>query len=211
MRMHEFTKKFNVAESIAREGDWRKDESHIGTLSAFMFEKTWIAIDDIQTLEKTYTFAKHGTMDSYILGTLEDINKNGEIKKAFDIVLKIDLTKQDKLESVLPYKNLYRVNEVFVRKDKRGMGIATEVYIYLVNNGMSLIGDREQYFGARKLWSNLSKNLDVVVDLVDLSTNRIIYTDVVLHHGQYDEDFDNRLWDYGYSKETVRPILKLIK
>jgi hypothetical protein len=88
------------------------------------------------------------------------------------------------------------------------------MYKYIVNHlGYTIIGDREQYFGARRLWARLSQSLDINVDLVDLSSKKIIDKNVTLHHGKYDEDYDEKLWSFeeDISKEHIRSILTTIK
>lgn len=83
------------------------------------------------------------------------------------------------------------------------------MYKYFVKElKFTILGDAEQYFGARKLWASLSKELDVIVDIYDVKEDKIIHPNVVLHHGNYNNDFDARLWSYSKSKHNVRSILK---
>jgi hypothetical protein len=42
------------------------------------------------------------------------------------------------------------------------------MYKFLIQTqGYNIIGDTETYFGARRLWSSLSKDTDIVVDIID--------------------------------------------
>lgn len=72
----------------------------------------------------------------------------------------------------------------------------------------NIIGDSEQYFGARRLWAKLSKEVDVIVDIYDLKSDSIIEENVILHHGYYNSDFDKRLWSFSKDKHFVGSILK---
>lgn len=73
-----------------------------------------------------------------------------------------------------------------------------------------IMGDSQQYFGARKLWSKLSKSSDVIVDLVNIKTKKVLKKNITLHQGNSEEDFDKAVWSLDTSKENIRPILKKI-
>ena len=101
---------------------------------------------------------------------------------------------------------------VAVVKELRNTGIALQVYKYIVNEmGYSIISDKDQYFGARKLWSKLSRETDVIVDVVDLKTFEIIARGVNIKHGKMNDEFDERFWSKTTNKENIRFILRKIK
>lgn len=53
------------------------------------------------------------------------------------------------------YKNAINIDGVFTDEDRafRSKGISTFMYQYLVNKmHFTILGDLEQFFGARKLW-----------------------------------------------------------
>ena len=82
------------------------------------------------------------------------------------------------------------------------------MYKYFVKEkNYTIVGDSEQYYGARMLWAKLSKNLDLKVDIYNIKKNELLFTDVILHHGKYDSDFDERLWSYSKDKHNIRSIL----
>ena len=91
-------------------------------------------------------------------------------------------------------------------------GISTYMYKYFVKKlKYTIIGDTEQYFGARRLWSRLSKEIDVIVDIYDFKNDKVLEKNVILHHGNYNNDFDEKLWSYSKDKHFTRSILKDIK
>jgi hypothetical protein len=65
-----------------------------------------------------------------------------------------------------------------------------------------------QRFGARRLWSKLSKMIDLTVDIIDLENNKVLEKDTAIHHGEKDEEFDKRVWSYEIDKKHIRIILK---
>ncbi len=76
------------------------------------------------------------------------------------------------------------------------------MYKFLIKTqGYNIIGDVEQFFGARKLWKSLSNDTDVVVDIIDINAKDYIERNVTLHHGTDD-------WDYEDSLKHIRLILK---
>jgi len=83
------------------------------------------------------------------------------------------------------------------------------MYKYFIKNqGYTIISDTHQYFGARKVWSKLSKQSDILVDIIDTNENIVIKEDVILHHGNHDKEFDKEIWSYDGDKEHIRLVLK---
>lgn len=133
----------------------------------------------------------------YILGYF----KNGEFKK----VAKLYLNKIDE------YPKCLEVDTIYVSKCLRGEGISTKLYTYMVKNlKYNLISANTQRFGARKLWSKLSRMSDLPIDIIDFDENIIIEKDVILKHGNSDEEFDRRVWSYDNSTKHIRLILNSV-
>ena len=65
-----------------------------------------------------------------------------------------------------------------------------------------------QRFGARRLWSRLSKMEDLIVDIIDVKNNKVLVADTEIYHGLEDKDFDTRVWSYEAGKKDIRLILK---
>ena len=88
-------------------------------------------------------------------------------------------------------KRIRVVKGVEVHDEERLKGYGTFFYKLLINNlDIHLMGDVEQYEGARKLWINLSQNPTFKVDIVNLSAGvKIIHTDVILK-----DALDERIW-----------------
>ena len=131
----------------------------------------------------------------YILGYFKD-NK-------FNKVAKIYFNKIDEF---------YEVDTIYVSPDMRGNGIASKLYTYFAKElNYKILGSDMQRFGARRLWSKLSKCEDLSVDILDVENNKIIDSSVKIHHGLEDSDFDNRVWSYDSDKKNIRLILKNMK
>ena len=146
----------------------------------------------------------------FILGfwTVEEIEtKIGiEKKEVFRAIFALQVSKREINILGKNYKNVINIDTVFTSEDRefRAKGIATFMYLYLVNNlKYTILGDLEQYFGARKLWTGLSKIKSFTVDIIDLKENKIVFNDIILEHGELDEEFDKRLWDAEDSKSYI--------
>lgn len=144
----------------------------------------------------------------FILGfwTTEQVDtKIGiENKKVFRAIWAIQVTRKE--ISMKQYKNVINIDGVFTDEDRafRSKGISTFMYQYLVNKlYFTILGDLEQYFGARKLWVGLSKVKSMQVDVIDLTKNKIIIEGAILIHGEKDEDFDKRIWDSEESSSYI--------
>ena len=90
----------------------------------------------------------------------------------------------------LGYKLVREVKGVEIAKDYRFKGYGKFLYSVLVNElNWTLIGDLEQYEGARRLWVSLSNDPNFIVDVVDSSTGTIFEKDVKIT-----DIFDERIW-----------------
>ena len=153
----------------------------------------------------------------FLLGywTIEEVDtKVGiEQKDVFRAIWAVQISKRE----LKGYKNVINIDGVFTDEDISfaRKGISTYMYQYLVNEmHYTILGDMEQYFGARKLWVGLSKIHSMQVDVIDISTNDVIIKDAILVHGEKDEEFDKRLWDTeesdSYIAKSYRCILTKI-
>ena len=192
-------------QAIAIQGDWSAKDD-LGSKSTFMLEKEWNYIEDIESM-KLY---KHKSSNAWILGNIKNID--GEDKPRFGISFRIDFSNQKNIGYKFGLKKLYNVDEVGVSKDKRGFGLATKMYSYFIKKqGYNIIGDEQQFFGARRLWSKLSRITNLVVDIVDIKNEIILEKNAKIYHGDLDEEFDKRVWSYDIDKKDIRLILKDIE
>ena len=90
--------------------------------------------------------------------------------------------------------DFYEVDTIYVSPDMRGKEIASELYTYFAKEmNYKILGSCSQRFGARRLWSKLSKRTDLIVDIIDFENNKILETDVQIYHGLEDNEFDSRV------------------
>lgn len=117
------------------------------------------------------------------------------------------------IANIMRYNNVYTIDEIEVANDVRGNGLSTKLYSFLVLNlHMVLMCGNIQFFGARKLWSRLSKHPDIAIDVIDMCTQKIIEKNIVLNHGPDNDDFDTKYWgvyrgdtDYKCFRFIMRP------
>jgi hypothetical protein len=203
-------KKYINEMSITKKGDWTTSNDFIGEMRRDGLVKYNLLYE--QDNIKFYQLRNSLT---FIVGfdTTEIIDtKSGqETKENFKVIFKIQFTRVKKFEKI-GYNRMIKVNGVVTDSEYQRMGIAKQIYKTIVNElNYTIVGDEEQYFGTRKLWTRLSNEVDINVDIININSKEIIYSDVVLHHGKYDEDFDERVWSYGNEKKNIRPILTKIK
>lgn len=145
-----------------------------------------------------------GSYTDFVLGYF-DKNQNNFFIPIFAISL------EDKSKLLSEYPNLKVVKSVYVKDENQKTGIAIYMYKYLVNDlKYDIMGDSQQYFGARKLWAKLSKDVNFSVDIVNIKTKEIIEYGVKVHQGLEDSDFDKRIWSYDRDKDNIRLILTKI-
>ena len=103
----------------------------------------------------------------------------------------------------------YEVDTIYVSPDMRKREIASKLYIYFVKElNYKILGSDMQRFGARRLWSKLSKREDLRVHIIDFENNKVLVADTEIYHGLEDKDFDSRVWCSGVSKKHIRLILR---
>lgn len=196
----------------AKKGNWLEGVEFVRNFSKETIEQSYILQCEINipSIKEDLFLYKHKFNTSYIMGGFVEVanmTKNGlEHEDRFKAIFSISLEKIN----LKDYINSFVVKGVAVIDDEdyQKSGISYFMYQYFVKTlKYTLVGDAEQYFGARKLWVKLSKNIDLKVDIYDIQDNILIYKDVILHHGKYDSDFDERLWSYSKDKHYVRSVL----
>jgi hypothetical protein len=207
MKLKELFRENNLLEmSIAREGDWKQDIEYLANISEFVINHKYeLLTDKFKVGATTYSLYRLKNTNHFKIGEFYEESEN-----KFRVVLESTLS--DETIHNLVIKNLKNVNEIQVISSLQGRGIAKQFYRYLVKHmKFSLMGDIEQFFGARRLWASLNKDIDIVVDIVDIKKGIYIEQNVILHHGSYDADFDTRIWSYANDKAHLRLILTDIR
>jgi hypothetical protein len=179
--------------------------------------KDWKKVDTITFQSKKYILISKKESRNEITYKLGQI-----INDVFMPVFGINLVKpkHNKLKLISEYSNVIMVKVVSVAKELQGKGIAAFMYNYLVRKmNYTIISDQDQFFGARKLWTKLSKEFaDVKVDVFNYQTGQIIEKGAIINHGERDDEFDTRYWarssDIDYNnidnKLNIRFILKKV-
>jgi hypothetical protein len=189
--------------SIARVGDWI-DDIDFQNVSLQIIEDKYPIPEEINVQGWKYEIRKLESKSNimYRLGKFCTRRQITEFRTYGIIEL-------DYRGSILHYNNVYNVDGVRVVTKCQGTRIAAGMYTHFVkNNDMIILGDEEQFFGARKLWTKLSRMEDVCVDIIDLKENKIVETDVTLYHGSNDWEFDTRVWSYDKDLSHIRLILR---
>ena len=166
---------------VARKGDWSGASTIIGELSTFVMEKSWTKMGEMTTDDGVMAIIRHESGDAYRLGHLQPTSIPSK-----------DDANRDKLVFATVFSIRMSATRSHGFKDK----------------GVMILGDREQYFGARRLWAALSRDTDIIVDVVDYRNLTVIARDVRLHQGRYDEDFDKAIWSYDDSRKHIRLVLR---
>jgi hypothetical protein len=191
--------------SIARYGEWNTQLAYSDITMGVMKSK-YTFVGTVNTTDSVMERYQLNNSYEFVVGFFaEDIDKNYKtIKDKFKVSGEISLEKMPNFEH---YSNILSVKAVKVVDNQYGRGIASGSYMSLIDAGYTLMGGEEQYYGARKLWKMFSNLEEYQVDIVDIATNTILETNVKLHHGEEDYDFDQRVWAYTPEKKDIRLIL----
>jgi len=210
MRYLEIINRLVIEHAVAKSGNWHGADLLITSISQFIFQTNWKVIGNVEIDGNDYTIARFDDSSiHFVIGRMIDLEDGGQTKPRFAVVFRIELNDQSKIGSALGISNLFGVFSVAVKPELRGQRIAKQMYKWLITTqSMVILGDRTQYFGARRLWTALSRDTDVLVDIVDVRDMKILAQNVTLHHGQYDHEFDQRVWSYGQEIAHIRLVLK---
>lgn len=201
------------ATPIAQPGDMPFGKSYISSMSKDGFERNWRQVGKLTLANKQELLvAKCNTAESeeinYLVGQWVEREVDGVIRQVLDVVLMIDLGKSSGVGRKFGYPNLWYVSNVTTSTNMQSLGIATAMYRFLLKKeSINLLSDLNQYFGARRLWAKLSKQLDLRVDIIDTIKGVILEENVRLNQGKLDEEFDQRAWAHDPSKGHIRLIL----
>ena len=191
--------------SIARYGEWNTKLAYTDITMGVM-KNNYTYTGSVTTTDGQLELYQLNNSYEFVVGFFaEEMDKNYKaIKDKFKVSGEISLERIPNFEH---YTNILSVKTVKVVDNQYGRGIASGIYECLLDAGYTLMGGEEQYYGARKLWKMFSNATDYQVDIVDIKTNTILETDVQLHHGTEDYDFDHRVWAYTPEKKNIRLIL----
>jgi len=196
--------------SQAKKGNWKGGKDMTLDISKTGIDLYYSKIDTIKHKGKEYLLYKNNQLkdkDNYILGSFKTslIDTKAGKEEWSELIVEFGITFSKGIKSK-KFGQLYNVDGVGVKTTNAGF--SKMMYKYFCKKmGITILGDSEQYFGARKLWSRLSKELDVIVHIIDIKTDSIIEENVVLHHGNYNHDFDERLWSHSKNKDNIRSLL----
>lgn len=196
--------------AIAAWGDWDPKRDRVASKSIRSLKCDFEKIDTIILKETSFDLYKHKTKDWFLLGKMSEPKLiTDEFDKSFEVIFKIEFNRREDVESSFKqYKNVVNVDGVMTREDMRGMYIGRFMYRYFVKTlKYTILGDEIQYHKARLLWVRLSKLDTVKVDIIDIETDKVLERDVILHHGEADYEFDERIWDYSDIKKYIRLVL----
>ncbi len=201
--------------AIAVKGDWKEYVDVISDVSETVTNLKWLHLKYIPLQHEEFEFRQLRNSLEFVVGhwveKTRETKEGSENYKTFEVILQISLSRHKSYEKIFKYPKLINVDGVGIVSKYSGKGLALAVYKLLVNEfGYTILGDSFQYYGARRLWSRLSKELDVKVDIINTQTKQIEFENVILHHGNYDQDFDQRLWSYEGDKKHLRTVLTKI-
>ena len=195
--------------SIAGYGDWNPSKHLIGTRGATVVKLKWVLIDTFITkcgMELELRTLKN----EYMVGRFVTTFTNDLI---FEQFLHMKMSEQsDIAEAFGITSKLLNVDGVMVDDSSQGDGIAALTYSSIVKNqDVVIISDEVQFFGARKLWSRLSKQKDVRVHIIDIDSETYLEKNAQIYQGDDDSDFDKRIWCRDFDNKYIRLILEYYK
>ena len=128
-----------------------------------------------------------------------------EEREVFVAFAQLKIIRRDDLKQI-GYKNPIQMSKVEVH-NQRLSGIGKTFYRWFIMNKYTIISDLVQFDGARALYDSLSRDSDIIADIIDDQERHFLKTDVRVDSGKEDWDFDTELWSYDFDKANIRIAL----
>jgi len=147
---------------------------------------------------------KSSTTNKYISGVWAHQEKHGESKPVFVVITDVTPLPFDALGNFLEYSNPIQMTKLTTGEDFRNQGYASSLYMWFLSKGFTIISDMVQFNGARKLYSGLSKDPDLVADVIDVEEHKLIKHDVSIEQPYEDWDIDTSVYSLNFDKAHIR-------
>lgn len=184
----------------AGRGDYHGGEFSVGSVSKSYLKKAYTLLsDDVRAADKKISIYYRDLPKEIIVTAGYESMKHGQkLSAGEERFVEVSCLKMDKTDLTFDHytKQMLQVTGVYTSDDYRGYGIGSRLYTDVCDLGYLIVCDSLQYYGARKIWSRLSKSHDYAVDVVDSYEGKLIAEDVALHQGDDDEDFSEEFWSY---------------
>jgi hypothetical protein len=105
-------------QAIAREGNWKFDDAHIGELSYFMYSKHWLQKGELNIEGTDFEIIKHDNSNTWRVGKI--IQKENSEDKIFESVLFLEMENSKNIGYKINISPLYRAKMVGVSSSARG-------------------------------------------------------------------------------------------
>ena len=190
---------------VAVLGDWGGFSVKTERISKIVMDKFWLIQDTIQDVKKhKISIYKCKNTDDYVMGTwgVEDDSRKREV---FIVITQLKILKRNDLKNM--YTNPIQMSKVETEVSFRGKGYTKLLYSWFIFNNYTLISDMIQFDGARKLYDSLSRERNIIADVIDDQERKVLKHNVRIDSGSEDWDFDNEIWDYSFDKAHIRIAL----
>lgn len=187
---------------IARHGDWDYDPANIAEFSKAVADTQWRKVDTI-TFDGNplvYDILRHRVENAWRVARLvtKAQQRTNEPYQVYDLVFFINFRRESSIGHRFNYPRLYRSYAAGAAPTLIGSGIAkTMLRFFLEKQRYTIICDYEQYLGARRLWSSLSREPDFTVDVINVATDALVKSHALIQHGSDDADIDPELWSFN--------------
>lgn len=128
--------------------------------------------------------------NAYILAKIGWVEEDKRDRARYLSAIQLESIRDKFKLTKLGYKNVHRVVGVETDKSERQNGYGFLLYTLLLTEyDMNILGDFEQYAGARKLWKKLSETDGIQVDIVNIASCTKEFENIKL-----DSISDSRVW-----------------
>jgi hypothetical protein len=184
------------------------DPANVFRLSIFTYDRNYIEVGElyIPDIDVHYIIAKQGESNHWIVGRIVK-NAAHDGKDKFDIVLNFYNSKEKIRDDNTGEFRYIEYDRFYVAKNRRGYSIASAFYGYLCKR-YPVSACRGWHFHGKELWEELSRLIDIVVDVFVIGKSKVSAEGVVLRKGKYDTDLKQALVLFKLTTDEIKLVMK---
>lgn len=184
------------------------DPANVFRLSIFIYDRDYIEVGELYVpdIDVRYIIARQGENNHWIVGRVVN-NAAHDGKDKFDIVLNFYNSKEKIQDDNTGEFRYIEFDRFYVAENRRGYSIAIAFYRYLCKI-YPVSAYRGWHFHNKGLLQELSRLIDIVVDVYVIGRLEVCAEGVILRRGSYDTDLEQVLIVFRLKADEIKLVLK---
>jgi hypothetical protein len=184
------------------------DPANVFRLSIFIYDRDYIEVGELYVADIgiRYIIARQGESNHWIVGRVVK-NAAHDGKDKFDIVLNFYNSKEKIQDDDTGEFRYIEYDRFYVAENRRGYSIAIAFYHYICKI-YPVSAYRGWHFHGKELWEELSRLIDIVVDVFVIGRSEVCTEGVILRKGSYGADLEQVLALFKLTTNEIKLVMR---